>query len=576
MMRIKNQQDRTLISPISYAVFAGALILSTWICLFQFGTFVPIRFQYVITGATLLSFFLLFILPIRFKFINNIQNMVIGCILLVLTLWLIPLWNLLLVPSGGDMATHTYIARLIREYNMYPPSYEPVVPIQNFGSYFIGMPTIIAVVSMHTHLPVYRSALLVVIGTYGFFVLSVFILSRRYYGIVASFLTSISAILINIDTTYYLPWGGNPMVLSVAFLVTATFYGLLIRDKKLYTPIYIVPLIMLWGASFLTHYIPFIVSLYICSALGLVHIARRKKISLSFLSILAVGMCIIAIPFLTSLKIPSSSTLTYIRDWQQGDHGHVWRGSIYNALWSIPLYIKDRLGIVYTLITVTGIGTVLIAKSKDRWWYLIAACVIAVIIVNSQYWVLPLSPLLYPERTVTGGIAIWVFFTGSVYQALTTFLEQSIKKRTMMHILALSVFAGLIGWISIPYLTGRYTHVLMSTIKESSVTADDLSAFLWLSTNTDSADVIDNNYGDAGIWIPAIIYRKVTYNDAGPFDLDELYTAQKKLNPTLVYIGAKRVYTKGDHIRFTDDAIHTDQSYTLLYASGAARIYTRQ
>lgn len=571
-----NTVSQKIIPPFTRITLIVSILPAIWICLFQYLKFFPFQFSLMIFLTTII-WIVVIIKNHKLLFEDfTRENIITGFFIFLLSFWLIPLAFFLIAPSGGDMSSHSYIARLISEYDTYPLSYEPLVPIQTFGSYFTGMPTIIAALSKLTNLPVYKSALFVTIGSYGFFVFAVYVFARLYFGKTASILVVLTIMLISNDTTYYLPWGGNPMILSTSFLLLAATYGILVFRKSIYSLTGALVIIILFGASFFTHYIPPIIAGYIFSVVGVFAAVRQRKFPVVYISCVIIGFLFLTLPFFTSLKIPSATMIEAIRDWQQGDHGHVWRGTISNALWSIPEYILGRLGPVFAVIVTSGILFAFILKIRDRWLYLLACGLLCIIIGNSKYWILPLSPLLYPERAITAGTAVWIYFGGSLFHFCTVILQKILHRNNPIHSFVLFLVIGMSCYFIFPYMAGRYMGIIQKPMNEVSVTSDDMNVFAWIEQHTRPGDVIDNNYGDAGIWIPAIAYRKVTYNDAGPFDQDELFAAQSSLNAKYIFVGAKKIYTKGDHMRFTNELLESDPSVTLLFSSGNARIYSKK
>ena len=75
--------------------------------------------------------------------------------------------------------------------------------------------------------------------------------------------------------------------------------------------------------------------------------------------------------------------------------------------------------------------------------------------------------------------------------------------------------------------------------ERSSLTANDRRAIAWIAGNTAEDAVIDNNYGDAGTWIPAIAGRAVTRAHVNVVYLDKL---QAQAAPTYRFVREKCVY----------------------------------
>ena len=103
------------------------------------------------------------------------------------------------------------------------------------------------------------------------------------------------------------------------------------------------------------------------------------------------------------------------------------------------------------------------------------------------------------------------------------------------------------------------------------INKDDINVFNWISKNTSENDVFLNNYGDAGIYIPAVTYRKITWYDFTQYDKESITNGIKKLKPTYLFIGSKVVYPDG--IKYTYNEVENKATYREVFSSGNAHLF---
>ena len=89
---------------------------------------------------------------------------------------------------------------------------------------------------------------------------------------------------------------------------------------------------------------------------------------------------------------------------------------------------------------------------------------------------------------------------------------------------------------------------------------------LWLEKHTNKTDVIQNNYGDAGLWIPSIIFRPITEAHINLIYMDKIKPLGE---PKYIYIGKKRVY----HCPLKNSAFKNDDKYESVYSNQGVYIY---
>jgi hypothetical protein len=107
-------------------------------------------------------------------------------------------------------------------------------------------------------------------------------------------------------------------------------------------------------------------------------------------------------------------------------------------------------------------------------------------------------------------------------------------------------------------------------IRHVTVTHDDLAAIEWIAENTPEEALIGTNYGDAGVWIPALIGRAVTNPHWHILHKDEVEAWQKELEPDFVFVGAKRMYSGNP---FSRDELLDDPGYEERFRSDGASVF---
>jgi hypothetical protein len=151
------------------------------------------------------------------------------------------------------------------------------------------------------------------------------------------------------------------------------------------------------------------------------------------------------------------------------------------------------------------------------------------LVVNSMYWVLPLSYALYPDRVAVLLLLPFALAIGALLESA----RELVARREFM----LWIMAGLVLFVAIRPNEKLFYKGL---IPNSLVTPADLQAMQWMQANTDPRAVFRNQYGDAGLWIPAIAFRGITDPHLNPFYFDEFRAASRGLEAQYVYIGKKK------------------------------------
>ncbi|HUT04394.1 MAG TPA: hypothetical protein VM163_10940 [bacterium] len=306
-------------------------------------------------------------------------------------------------PPGADPSMHTYNARLIIDSDSIPRTHRPLLPIDSFGEYPIGFSTLAACSSLMGGMEVQNSTLIWTGLTYVLLTFGLFLLLRVWFTQAISLVTAAAATSLARVPQDYCEWGGNPTVLSLA-LVLAAFAALFSLKQNHRLPDLFAQA-SLWAAALLIHAIPFLAAAYFLLAFGLCLLVRavilRRAQELKACAAQCAWVLLIALllvtPFLAGYSVNvSPKEIEWVKWWQR-DADHVWHGSIHNCLWTIPLYVARVFR--YHIVGFAVLGLFFsIFSWRRRMWIMLSSVVFLLLILNSQYWVLPFSYALYPER----------------------------------------------------------------------------------------------------------------------------------------------------------------------------------
>ena len=560
------------------ATFVVAASLSYWVISFW-------SLQYIVTSLTNLYYFTMLL--------TLAAMLILSCWLLVpmgmtmadgdissaiilagvFLLRFIPM-SIVNTPSGADMSMHTYITTLITMANGIPTTYQPLLNIDSFDTFPIGFHTVSALISLLGHVETYRATFIVSCITYSLSTCAVFVLLRRYHYWYTSLFVALWFSFLTESLQAFVGWGGNPTAFALVFLIFFLGSYLTIDSCR---SIYVLLAAAFLDAVLLSHTIVFIQGFYILGASIVVfHVAARRWNKSALLPALAVIVLffIFAAPYILKLNygVVTAPTIAWIKNWVR-NQGHDWHGSIMNFYWSIPLYIfkhtkaSRSLGIVTSIISAYGVY-VLYKKSKPSFlMYLTFLIVCVLLILNVQYWVLPFSFAIYPERVAAMVIIpLGVFFLYGFSDMIARIQPFYIHKRVPWRYAA--------GAVLIPFLAAscyycNYRKYISPITQFSSVTNDDLKGIDWLESHTSPSTLIANNYGDAGLWIPAIARRRVTSPHVNVMYLDKVGKGDSKRD--FVFVGSKCVYSESCHNKAA--SFLANPSYRLVFRSNGTFIF---
>lgn len=554
--------------------------LSYWIISFWWLKYLPIALTTLYYTTLALTALALVIggafFPRPTKFTISTQDLITICAFLAVGAFRFAPMVTALVPSGADMSMHAYIAALITQANGIPASYEPILNIQHFDTFPVGFHVLTALIALIGKMEIYRASFIMTCFSYAALTFALFSLLSTCFDWLPSLATAVCCSFLTRDPQRFVCWGGNPTVLALTFIIVliplfAKFESSPLRNTLL-------------AASFvcavlLTHTVVFVQSAYILSfslmAAGLVA-KRFDKTNVILLLLVAALIFLLATPYLLNLndRLVTGHTLDWIKNWVRNTE-HAWQGSVANCLWTIPSYVRQRLltsnlsGIMLQLLACYG-ALILVKKNLQALSFCLAFLLgCGLLIANARYWLLPFSSAIYPERVA---VMIIVPLSVLVAAALTDlsvkaarlhfFNRVSVRRTTIIVLLAILAISS--------FQHGRRLYATCIS-KLTAVGSDDLKAILWLKANTPSTALVENNYGDAGAWIPAIAERPVTDPHINVVYLDK---RQKPAGTaSYVFIGAKCIYPESCPRRPADFV--SNSSYRLLFNANNAYVFQK-
>jgi hypothetical protein len=446
-------------------------------------------------------------------------------------------WRWPLAPAGADMSMHGYMAALIVATDGVPSSHRPLLPIDGFGAYPAGFQTLTALMSILGDMPIYRAALLMEATALTFLTLAFYGFLRVFWDRPTSAMAALLVTFLPRNPQHFIQWGGDPTLLALALLVLGLGFLPMLKGQVSWD---------LWSlcgltvaASVLTHLIPIIGLLYasipVAVYVGVRHLSGQRReigrvlwnvLGIGVISVLLVAVCF---PHWWSTEV-SAAEVEWVKRFQQEWSGGAWGGTLGNAVLTIPQYLTEKVfGGAFLVLSGLGLLTLALRRPPLALACAIWGLTVVGLVINSMYWVVPLSYAIYPDRVAM--LLLLPFALGIA--ALLESARELVARRDFM----LWVMAGLVLFVAIRPNEKLFYKGL---IPNSLVTPADLQAMQWIQAHTDPRAVFRNQYGDAGLWLPAIAFRGIADPHLNPFYFDEFRAASRGLEARYAYIGKKK------------------------------------
>ncbi|MFA6382595.1 MAG: DUF6541 family protein [Candidatus Buchananbacteria bacterium] len=577
----------TKIDLTDLLIYIFGISLSFWVGIFWFLKIIPLSLTALFWSVAIGTVVISIILALRQKkldeiLINKYQWLAITAFLFLAILRFLPL-AFLIAPAYGDMGMHEYLSRLIVSADGLPQNYHPLLNIDSFNTYPVGWHSLSALVSLVGNLPSYRSDLILTGITTLAITLFLFVFLKKYVGLAAAGLTAIFfGVFIAIPQKLS---DLMPTIMALAFFILFLSFFDQMRKNKILTSFSALAL----SAIFLSHTVVFIEIIYVFGAASLIYFFSQKEYKnygwtnylwLGFLSLL------IVLPYLANFDYSlitkeTSNQLLHIAQnkeikWQDGSFNTLIQTGKYLLSYFGPLQAETKNNLfiaepfylfVAATITACLIGAITLFKKNKSLGikFFSFFSMIVFLILNSRYPILPFSSLIWPERTLPLLlIPLSLFFA----LGLEKFLNYFQAEKTTQFFVQFILFASLIALAP----TFTFAYYINPMIKSNLLTPSDFKAIQWLAENSGPSDVIQTNRLDAGLFIPALIFRPIT----NPH-VDVLYKSKKnEATPKLkdakyVYIGKK--CRPNQICPLKNDDFKNNGQYQLVYSANGVFIY---
>jgi len=570
------------IFPTEYAAeklpVAVALSSAWWIISFWWTSVFPVSYGLLITGTLVLSCIILYRKRKRYKPPSRKQarHTILsnaGILLFFLALF-IPLGFAFIphnAPGGQDASMHAYYAAIIARTDGFPETLRPVLPVDTFGIYPVGFSVITAGLMLMRPMPVYTAMSIMAIITCWLYSASLFTLLRQRHPVGVSMTGAILLTWGSSSVFHIAGWGAIPTILSFDFLLLAAAYLL----KALRQREYISGSALFWIVAFLTHYMIPVALVYMAIPVIPLYIRTIRDIAAVRIirRLFVVSAASIPAALYIALHPPriSPSVFAYVRQLQVADLAP-WIPDGVTAVTGVfsaaVLYCIRTFSPGIVSLFLVSLVILAITRRKTALITAITAGAVILLVMNSRYFFLPFSSLLYPDRIILGlSIPLAFAITGGLAEIIRVLYTSMIIPNTRNRYILTAAVILIVMYFSAP--SARITYRWLATDQSRSVVTDnDIKALTWLARHTQSSDVIMNNYTDAGVWIPAIAGRPVTTPHTNPFDMDRI--AAESSAPAYAYRGEKTLTRNGiDSV----DAYIREHPSEVVYRDGNVRIY---
>jgi hypothetical protein len=447
-------------------------------------------------------------------------------------------WRWPLAPAGADMSMHSYMAALIAARDTVPSSHLPLLPIDSFGAYPVGFQALTALMSMLGGIPIYRSAMLMEASTLAFLTLAFYGFVRVFWDRPTSAMVALLVTFLPRNPQYFVQWGGDPTLLALGLLVLALAF-LPRLEEKMSLSMWCVSALFVAASAF-SHFIPVIGSCYAmlpvgaCVAIDRFQTQRTalkrgiaNLFAIGLVSGLLVGVCL---PTLLSTAV-STAEIEWVKHFQQRGAGGAWGGTMGNAIVTIPRYLTEKIfGAPFVTLSVLGLLVLAYRRPRLALASSIYALTVVGLVINSMYWLLPLSYAIYPERVALLLLLPCAVGVGALLDGVRLLMAR--KAILFWGVAALIVFVA---------VSHNEKLLHKGVIPSALMSEADLKAIHWIAETTAPGTVVQNRYGDAGLWIPAVAFRPITDPHLSPFFFDEFRAASPRLKAEYVYIGKKKL-----------------------------------
>ncbi len=504
---------------------------------------------------------------------------IIQLIILVFIIYILflPLSTALTLP--GDLSMNAYLARLIVEHDGAFDSFEPIWNLDKPCGYPMGLHSLAALLTMASDgvVPIYRSAAYATVLGYIFLIVNLSLLLCLMVPGIWAMVISVTVLFAAGHPLAFVRYGahGNIFAYALALYAIHWLYSFRLSGRGLCNHVMIGSLMI--SSVPLMHTQPAVLMLYLSFLLVPVYLVVHRYFGVMRAALvgglLLLISAILLSPYLAiaDLKVSDIEMLEVVK-WHQ-DHGLLLHEGFLENLKGLVEYLRSFLSPSILILGLIGLIAGIFFHRKCAVVGLVLSFLVLLLLINSSYWLLPLSFSLLPDRLLVAlVIAIAILCCG--FYALFSGLCQGLPKAIKIPLIALLCLL-LFAYSFIGYKRDYYELIQRYTV----LTPPDLKAMEWIAENTHPGDLFINNIYDAGLWIPAMAMRPITEPATNIIFYQDLLDSMIGQEPRYLYIGAKiinqhRVYTDKVVSRYpVDPFTNPPICHRLVYRNNGVSIY---
>ncbi len=401
-------------------------------------------------------------------------------------------------PPGTDPIKWGSLARLFFESGMIPGDTRPLTQVQDLKSASMGIPIPVALLHLGRWMPLERILNFFECTTIAIFCFSLIRALRLWFDENSSAWAVFLSLVFFTSIQGYLSWGGTPTLMGMtAGFLLLEWVKLSATQNKLW-----VEALLLASAFVYTvhaHPIGVYLSVMACAPIAFfIGLSHAKKV-FPLMATVVVASLVLLIPFFLHLQLNASpGELVEVRHWQEKMSPFLFRSNyswIYNMYTQLTAYLWNTAGIIGILVLVMAITS----KTAPTSFSIAMVYVVGLVVLlvdNVHSWRLPLSYLLYPERSAT----LLLFPLAGGLAWLVNLSKLPLKNTARM---TARVTLILIACLGIKQFKTR----LLPYLGHSLMRIEDRIAIHEVTNLVPAEDCLRITPETASIWIPVLAFR---------------------------------------------------------------------
>ncbi len=430
------------------------------------------------------------------------------------------------VAPGADMSLHSLSTLLLVWRDGVPRTYEPLLPIHAFGAYTPGLHALAADVALLSGLPAYRAAFLVSAAAHGLLTVAAYAALSRFFDRPVAALAAVVGLGMSRAPQSFFGWGANPSVLALAFVTAAA--ALLARGSGR-APAVAAGLFL--AAAVVTH--TMIAACALAAAplavacIALAEPAERGRVRDRYL-VAGLVAVLAALPLLARLDFTLSPAerawladhlrVHYAGDWQQ-------RYARFYPF-AVLRFVVGSLNDAFLAASLLGMWLAHRARARGVAALGLTAALLVALAGTARWG--GLGPVVvFPERAMA--VLAVLLCAG-----LAFVLRELLRSPRLLQGAALCVLLGTAAERAHRYYWGGAANVMVGR--------DDLEAMGWIAAHTRPLDLVCNDYGSAGLWVPAVAGRAISSPHLPPFYFDEFRDGSRGRTCAFTYVSSRSFF----------------------------------